>query len=201
MGSDHVTRGHGLLEPSLARLRAAKAESLIRPDQRSGRILDFGCGSFPFFLSRTSFAERHGLDKSLPDSVIARFAPSIALARFDVGTDDRLPYPDGHFDVITSLAVFEHIPPQRLDALLGEFHRVLKPRGSFVMTTPAGWTGPILNSLKTLRLVSPEEIDEHVDSYSPTKIRAVMMRTPFDPCALEFGYFECRMNVWMLARK
>ena len=44
MSDGRVTRGHGVLEPMLARFRASKANSLIRPEQRAGRILDFGCG-------------------------------------------------------------------------------------------------------------------------------------------------------------
>ena len=58
------TRGSGLLEPFLARLRARKANRLIPPHLRSGRILDIGCGSFPYFLAHTSFAEKFALDQA-----------------------------------------------------------------------------------------------------------------------------------------
>lgn len=55
MGGSSVTRGHGVLEPLLAKLRAKKANALIPEPARAGRILDVGCGSFPFFLSGTRF--------------------------------------------------------------------------------------------------------------------------------------------------
>ena len=58
------TRGSGLLEPFLARLRARKANRLIPAHLRSGRILDVGCGSFPYFLSHTEFAEKFALDQA-----------------------------------------------------------------------------------------------------------------------------------------
>lgn len=200
MSQGNVTRGHGVLEPFLAKLRARKANSLITPEQRRGRILDFGCGSYPFFLSTTEFSGKFGLDKMVGadgNGVL----PGVQLAPFDIYATDRLPFEDGFFDVVTMLAVFEHIRVDRLELLITEIHRVLKPGGSYVMTTPSGWTGPILDGLKILGCVSKEEIDEHEDSYSAAKIRAIMGRTPFDPARTQIGYFEVGMNVWLRARK
>jgi len=186
----------------LAKLRAKKANSLISPAQRQGRILDFGCGSYPFFLSETQFAEKYGLDKMVdPAHPAPGLDPAIRLQPFDTYASDHLPYDADHFDVVTMLAVFEHIRVDRLTRLISDIHRVLKPGGAYIMTTPSGWTGPILSTLKTLRLVSPEEIDEHEDSYSVAKIRPIMAQTPFAPERTTFGHFELGMNVWMRAIK
>jgi hypothetical protein len=51
--NQHFTRGRGLLEPWLAKMRAQRANRLIPAELRAGRILDIGCGSFPYFLSHT----------------------------------------------------------------------------------------------------------------------------------------------------
>jgi SAM-dependent methyltransferase len=188
----------------LARFRAARANSLIRPEQRAGRILDFGCGSFPYFLQTTPFAEKFGLDKLVTPEVTNGFAKGpapVRLGSFDIYHDDRLPFDDNFFDVATMLAVFEHIRVDRLTLLITELHRVLKPGGTYVMTTPSGWTGPILDALKSVGGVSKEEIDEHEDSYSAAKIRAIMAKTPFTPEKTRIGYFELGMNVWMAATK
>ncbi len=202
MRSDRVTRGHGLLERTLAWLRARKANRLIQPAQRQGRILDFGCGSYPFFLVGTSFAEKHGLDKMAdPAHPPPGLDPRIRLAQFDTYAADHLPFDAEFFDVVTMLAVFEHIRVDSLTKLITDIHRVLKPGGAYVMTTPSGWTGPILTTLKHLRLVSREEIDEHEDSYSVAKIRAIMANTPFAPDRTSYGHFELGMNVWMRATK
>ena len=56
--SQNVTRGHGLLESLLARLRANGANKLIPSEFRNGRILDIGVGSYPYFLSHTSFVNK-----------------------------------------------------------------------------------------------------------------------------------------------
>jgi SAM-dependent methyltransferase len=200
MAESRVTRGHGHLESTLARFRARKAESLIRPDQRAGRILDFGCGSFPYFLSNVSFGEKYGLDKMVGATSNGELA-GVRLAPFDIYDASRLPFDDGFFDVVTMLAVFEHIRVDRLELLITEIHRVLKPGGAYIMTTPSGWTGPILDALKIVGMVSREEIDEHEDSYSGAKIRAIMARTPFEGAKTRLGYFELGMNVWMVATK
>lgn len=200
MEGERVTRGHGLLEAFLSKLRARQANALIRPEHRRGRVLDVGCGSFPFFLSTTRFAEKYGIDKMVADGGAGRTA-GVQLASHDFYKVDRLPFPDNHFDVVTMLAVFEHIRVDRLTLLLSDIHRVLKPAGSYIMTTPSGWTGPVLTTLKVARLVSSEEIDEHEDSYSAAKIRAIMARTPFQPQKTQIGYFELGMNVWLRAEK
>lgn len=199
MGDSRVTRGHGVLEPVLAKLRAKKANSLIPDAARAGRILDFGCGSYPFFLSSTRFAEKYGLDKMVDPSVTP--PAGCKLAPFDIYQTDRLPFQDKYFNAVTMLAVFEHIRVDRLKILINEIHRVLVPGGVYVMTTPSGWTGPILDGLKTLGLVSKEEIDEHEDSYSVKKIRAIMADTTFADRNCRFGYFEAGMNVWMCATR
>ena len=58
-----VTRGSGLLEAYLAAQRAKIADRLVPASLRPGRILDIGCGGEPYFLARTEFAEKIGVDK------------------------------------------------------------------------------------------------------------------------------------------
>lgn len=186
----------------LARLRAGKANSLIPSERRQGRILDVGCGSYPFFLIGTDFADKFGLDKMVdPASPPQEMPANVHLTHIDVYKADALPFESGMFDVVTMLAVFEHIKVDTLKRLISDIHRVLKPGGVYIMTTPSGWTGPILDAMKLLRMVSPEEINEHEDSYSVKKIRAIMQHTPFAPGNTRYGHFEMGMNVWMQATK
>lgn len=56
------TRGKGLLESVLAGMRARKANQLIPDELRTGRILDIGCGAYPYFLSHTFFHEKAAID-------------------------------------------------------------------------------------------------------------------------------------------
>ena len=198
-----VTRGSGFLERFLARRRAAMADRLIPRDLRHGRLLDVGCGTYPYFLSRIEFAEKLGVDKVVKQSGRVEFghAGSADLEAVAVDADDRLPFDDEHFDAVTMLAVFEHIRRERLVLLLNEVHRVLKPGGCYIMTTPTGWTAPVLGLLSAVGAVSGEEIGEHQDAYSRGRIRQIMGQTPFDPQRTRYGTFELGMNHWMVARR
>src|SRR5690606_9428253 len=98
------TRGHGLLEPLLARLRARRAEALIPQALRAGRVFDIGCGSGPYFLSPTYFAEKYEVDQ-LPQAPEDSARSGIGWFQLDLNTAPQLPFEDGWFQVITMLAV------------------------------------------------------------------------------------------------
>jgi 2-polyprenyl-3-methyl-5-hydroxy-6-metoxy-1,4-benzoquinol methylase len=187
------------MEATLAKWRANRANSLIRPEQRKGKILDVGCGSYPYFLMSTTFAEKFGLDKMVTPEVAASLKDQAKLGSYESYERSQLPFETGTFDVVTMLAVFEHIKVDTLIWLITDIHRVLKPGGSYIMTTPSGISGPVLALMKRVGAVSREEIDEHEDSYSPKKILAIMSKTPFESSKIRIGHFELGMNVWMCA--
>jgi len=201
VSSPPVTRGSGLLEGFLARQRSRQARRLIPPSASAGRVLDIGCGSYALFLVGSDFAEKYGLDRvsiSLPDEL--RDA-GLKLLEYDVQTGSALPFPPDHFDVVTMLAVFEHLEPPVLSRLLAEIRRVLKPGGIYVLTTPAHWTDWLLKLLGRLRLVSHEEIDEHQGSYRHSAIRSYLEEAGFSADRIRTGYFEAGMNSWATAAK
>jgi len=194
-----ATRGCGLLEGFLARKRAKMADKLIPSHLRKGRILDIGCGTYPFFLFNTSFSEKYGLDKAVQESDFNTFQKDrIHLKRYDVEQEGILPFDNGYFDVVTMLAVFEHIEPKRVVSLLKEIQRVLKPGGMFIMTTPASWTDGLLRLMAKLRLVSPVEIGEHKDTYTAQKIVSMLEKAGFPKELINYGYFECFINIWVI---
>ena len=60
---------------------------------------------------------------------------------------DPLPYADAAFDIVTCSEVIEHL--ENFRALLREAHRVLRPGGTLVLTTPN-----VLNAWSRLRYVA-----------------------------------------------
>ena len=196
-----VTRGNGALEGFLARQRVRQADRLIPEGARAGRILDIGCGTNPLFLMTTRFHEKCGLDKVLDAEVQKRQGQHITIKNHDMEKEDTLPYDDGLFDVVTMLAVFEHIEPARLVGMLKEVSRVLKPGGVYILTTPAAWTDRILRILAALKLVSKEEIDEHKDAYSHGMIIDLLKSAGFAEGRIQCGYFEAYLNLWVKAGK
>jgi SAM-dependent methyltransferase len=198
-----VTRGHGLLEGFLAKKRTCMANRLIPPHLRAGRILDIGCGTFPYFLLNTVFAQKCGLDK------VTREVPQMSLCDeygidiidFDLECDRTLPFDDNYFEVVTMLAVFEHIEPERLQTIMIETSRVLKSDGTFIITTPAPWTDLLLKMMAKLGLVSKIEIGEHKAMYSRKKIRSILAINGFEAASIHSGYFEGLMNIWAVAKR
>lgn len=196
------TRGHGLLEGVLAQMRSRMADSLVPESSRQGRILDIGCGSYPSFLHSTRFHEKFGLDRALSGPTIAAARDAgIHLAAHDLNCDAPLPYQSGSFEIVTLLAVFEHVDPARLVPLMMEVYRVLAADGMLIITTPAEWTSGILRLLVLLRLVSAEEIEEHQGAYSSGDIREILEQAGFQFNRIHSGAFEFGMNLWTTARK
>jgi ubiquinone/menaquinone biosynthesis C-methylase UbiE len=73
---------------------------------------------------------------------------------------DVLPFPDSSFDVVTMLAVFEHLGARR-DAIVAEAARVLMQGGLAVLTIPAPAVDSILRVLEAVRIVDADTLDEH----------------------------------------
>jgi SAM-dependent methyltransferase len=193
-----VTRGHGLLEVFLAWQRAKRANSLIPEAARRGRILDVGCGSYPAFLANTRFAERYGLDRvPLTDMREA----GLKLVSHDISGNSGLPFESAFFDVVTMLAVFEHLETPTLRRLLQEIRRVLRPGGLYVMTTPVRWTEGILKVMSQMKLVSPEEVNEHKAQYSSVEIVPLLLEAGFERTHIRHGTFELGLNLWAVAQK
>ena len=197
-----VTRGYGLLEEFLAKQRAKMANRLIPFTYRKGRILDIGCGTYPFALLNIEFSKKYGIDKVVQDDYNKRFQhQEITLINYDIEKEGIIPFGSEYFDVVIMLAVFEHIEPKRLVKILRDIYRILRPGGMYIMTTPAPWTDKPLRFMSKLRLVSPVEIKEHKDAYSHSRISFILQEAGFSKEKLRFGYFEMFMNIWVTAIK
>ncbi len=193
------TRGKGLLEPLLARLRAQRANALIPSHLREGRILDIGCGSYPYFLTHTVFKQKFAVDQ-LPPSEDGRLL-NIEWHTLDLNATPHLPFQDNFFSVVTLLAVVEHLNPNSLVSLFQETYRVLHPGGVVILTTPAAWSDGLLKVMARLNLVSAEEINEHVFAYTLPLIGWYFGRAGFEMTKVKFGYFEFMLNMWAVAQK
>lgn len=192
-----VTRGSGLLEPWLARLRARQADRRIPDTLRAGRILDIGCGTYPYFLSHTYFKDKFAIDQHNPGADTRR----VQWHTLDLNSVPRLPFEDNFFSVITLLAVVEHLNPASLAAIFKEIHRTLQPGGRIILTTPAAWSDRLLHWMAGVRMVSAEEINEHVYAYTLPLLGWYFGQAGFSMGKVRFGYFELYMNLWATADK
>ena len=136
-----------LTSPTLKHLREAwwddaftefLAETLKpRP---GNRILDVGCGEgqAEVAIGRLQISQVRlvGIDLSVSKVIAARqeTASHNQRVQFAAGDACCLPFRDGVFDSIYSVAVLQHVPD--VEAAVGEFARVTAPRGRVVAVEP-----------------------------------------------------------------
>lgn len=113
----------------------------IAPGQR---VLDLACGTGTLAIAakrRQPGAEITGIDGD--PAVLARArekAESEGIRiRFDEGRSERLPYPDGSFDLVLSSLFFHHVAREAKERTAHEIARVLKPGGELHV---ADWGPP-----------------------------------------------------------
>ncbi|MBE9013957.1 class I SAM-dependent methyltransferase [Pseudanabaenaceae cyanobacterium LEGE 13415] len=181
-----------LLEPLLRWLRLRR---VIAEIPEHSIVLDVGCGRNAAFLKAIEprIAQGYGVDFK-----VAEFQTD-KLKTIQVHLGEELPFADDSFDVVTMLAVLEHIEHEQ--AILKEIRRVLKPGGKLVLTVPSVWAQPVLEFLSyRLRIVDEAEIRDHKRYYDRQKLKQVLIQVAgFD--RFRHQYFQMWMNNFCTAMK
>lgn len=100
-------------------------------------VLDVGCGGGKMSarLKEAGVKEVWGLDPS--PYLLQNAAKNYPDVKFTQGLAENTGFPDERFDGITACFVFHEIPPKFADKALTEFHRVLKPGGTIMISEPS----------------------------------------------------------------
>jgi 2-polyprenyl-3-methyl-5-hydroxy-6-metoxy-1,4-benzoquinol methylase len=182
-----------LLEPVLRRMRIRQVLPVIRKYPQCA-LLDVGCGAKAALLrSVEPYVTRgEGVDFKAPELRTSK----LSTRRLTLG--DRLPCGDEEFDVVTMLAVLEHLAQP--DAIVREIYRVLQPGGRLVITVPSLAAKPVLEFLAyRLGIVSEAEIRDHKRYYNRRRLGELFAGTGFQVEA--HHYFQLGMNNFLVARK
>jgi SAM-dependent methyltransferase len=153
----------------------------LRRLKPTGRLLDVGthCG---FFLrkARGMGWELTGVE---PSPIGARLAREFYGLDVRNATLEGAAFPDGSFDLVTMVDVFEHIGEPL--ALLSEVRRVLRDDGLLFVKVPNGRYNLFKHRLfrRALRLRDVEIFDakEHVVHYTAETLRAMLAAGGFRP--------------------
>lgn len=175
----------------IAKMRFRAALPHVRP---GSRVCDLGCGLDMAFLNyaKDKVIGGVGLDDQVENGAVGKWRRTHADLR------ERLPLPDGGFDHVVMLAVFEHLVQP--EGVLHEAFRILAPGGSLIMTWPAALVDPILNVLHAFHLISDEmESDEHQKRMAVEEVIKMLERVGFS--GTRHSTFELGLNNLMVAMK
>ena len=184
-------RGERRVDRVLAALRRRQVEPHVPAD---GVVLDLGCGHGGDLLARLAPRIREGIGVDVSVREIPP-APNVRLVA--AAADGVLPLPSGSVDLVTCLAVIEHV--ERPETLLAEARRVLRDGGRLVLTTPSREAKPVLELVVRLRLIDAAEILDHKRYYAPRELRAALAAAGFAPAGTRVGRFELGLNLVAVA--
>jgi 2-polyprenyl-3-methyl-5-hydroxy-6-metoxy-1,4-benzoquinol methylase len=146
----------GLLMESEHRGRYWWATQLVE----GGTVLDAGCGTGYGTEILAAAAERVvGIDISQEAIDYAHSHYEQSSSEFSVGDLRALPFEEDTFDLVVSFEVIEHIEEQQL--VISELHRVLRPKGVLVISSPN-------------RAVYPSGNPHHIHEYLPEEFQQAL---------------------------
>jgi 2-polyprenyl-3-methyl-5-hydroxy-6-metoxy-1,4-benzoquinol methylase len=152
------------LDRFLQRRRIGKT----RPYINSGaRVLDIGCADGELFRQFPEIGEGIGIDPDLPPMTSAIPNAVLIGGSFPEALPDQRP-----FDLITLLAVVEHIPARQLAQLAGDCAKHLKPGGRLIITVPSPHVDVILSVLRFLRLIHGMSLEQH-HGFDPSAVPGI----------------------------
>lgn len=174
------------LEPILRRMRIAKVLPILRKFPEC-KLLDVGCGWEAKFLKSVEpyIASGVGIDFKAPS------LESTKLRTISATLDNKLPFEDNSFDVVSLMAVLEHLE-KPLD-ILREIRRVLKEGGVLIGTVPSKAAKPVLEFLSyKIGIVSEAEIRDHKQYFNKKDLLEIFAGAGFKN--VEHKYFQFWMN-------
>jgi ubiquinone/menaquinone biosynthesis C-methylase UbiE len=188
----HFENEEPFFEKFLCEFRFRK---IVKYIPANSKILDVGCGYNGKLLYKIKDKIKAGFGIDISVNQEHR-DDKITLIKHNL--TQPLPFENNSFDVVTSLANLEHL--QNPEYSLEEIHRILKPGGLLLLTTPTTFSKPVLEFLSyKLGLISQQEIRDH-KQYANKKILANYCKK-IGFSSFKHSYFQFWMNNFLRAKK
>jgi len=182
-----------LLSPLIRRQRTAMVKPFIRGD-----VLEIGCHDAATLKKDNAELGRYvgtDIDEVALERARKRYPErEFIAANIEI---DELPYRD-EFDTVLLVALIEHILNQR--HLLQQCHRVLRPGGALVITTPTPFGNDVVHRAgAALGLFAKSIAHHHVVIYDKRRLQAAAAMVGFS--LDQHRYFQLRCNQLAVLRK
>ncbi|MDO8601092.1 MAG: class I SAM-dependent methyltransferase [bacterium] len=181
------------LDKIFEKMRSGK---IIRYIPADSVVCDIGCGREGDFLKTISNSIKKGIgfDEKAEDFKTLKYE----IKKFRIL--ENLPLEDGSCDIVTMLAVLEHLSnPQ---TVLNESFRVLKKGGKLILTTPTPLAKPILEFLAfKLKMIDRKEIEDHKNYFWAKDIKKMLLKSGFEENNIKDYFFELFLNNLVIAKK
>ena len=186
------------LENILFLLRTRKIKKNLKRLKNIDSVIDVGCGYNAKSLQKLLFffpeiKNSTGIDFSINENLDNK---KINLIEHDL--NKAFPVKNGIFDVVISSAVIEHLNDNELT--IKEIHRILKPGGYLLLTTPSKFNKPILEFFAyKLKLLDETEIRDHKKYFTKTELDSILKNCMFKD--VDVKYFEFGLNIFAVCKK
>jgi len=138
-------------------LQRERIKTTIPYIQNGMSVLDIGCSNgelFELYREKDIEISGIGLDPDIESDIIKKNYQLIK----DSFPSSKV---SGTFDVITALAVLEHISDEKIDEFIYSCKKHLKANGKVIITVPHPFVDTILKVLIFLKIIDGMEAEQH----------------------------------------
>lgn len=162
-------------------------------------LADLGSGYDARFL-RLAVGRRLASSGIALDVAVDGSQSDDAVTLIEGDLSQPLPIPDASVDVVTSLAVLEHLDWPTVH--VSEVFRILRPGGVLILTTPSTRSRPLLEMMAyRLHVIDEIEIRDHKHYFTRAELLELLANVGFDRKSISYRSFSMGVNQIVVAAK
>lgn len=187
MPEDHMDKLYNSTNPLVKFVHVNRLTSIIKEVLSGGKdvkILDAGCGEghlIERLNNKNSNNQYYGID--ITDLAIKKAKERCPFATLKIMDLSKINFDDASFDYVICTEVLEHI--HAYTDVIKELKRVLKKGGYLIITFPNEILWTISRFLLGRR---PIKVPDHVNSFTPNKIKHSIKMKVISQINLPFGF-------------